>query len=55
MGLLKALHAHMGESVSSKRIAEEAATIEINILKEPIGKQDQYATSCGGLNHLKIN
>ncbi len=55
VGLLKALHAYKGESVSSKTLAEEAAHIEINILKEPIGKQDQYAAALGGVNHLKIN
>ncbi len=55
VGLLKALHAYKGENVSSKTLAEEAAKIEIEILKEPIGKQDQYASAIGGLNHLKIN
>lgn len=55
VGLLKALHAYKGESVSSKVLAEEAAKIEIEILNEPIGKQDQYAAALGGINHLKIN
>lgn len=55
VGLLKALHAFKGESVSSKILAEESAKIEIEILKENIGKQDQYASAIGGLTHLKIN
>jgi len=55
VGLLKALHTYKGESVSSRMLAEEAAMIEIDILNEPIGKQDQYASSLGGVNHLKIN
>ncbi len=55
VGLLKALHAYKGESVSSKILAEEASKIEIEMLKEPIGKQDQYASAMGGINHLKIN
>lgn len=55
VGLLNALHAFKGESVSSKILAEEAAKIEIDILGEPIGKQDQYASALGGINHLKIN
>jgi len=55
VGLLKALHIYLGEDVSSRTLAEEAAKIEIEILNEPIGKQDQYATALGGINHLKIN
>lgn len=55
VGLLNALHAYKREMVSSKTIAEEASQIEINLLKEPIGKQDQYASSLGGINNLKIN
>jgi len=55
VGLLKALHAYKKEDVSSKTLAEEAAKIEIDTLGEPIGKQDQYATALGGINHLKIN
>lgn len=55
VGLLKALHAYKGEHVSSKVLAEEASKIEIEILKEPIGKQDQYASSHGGIIHLDIS
>ena len=54
IGLLKALHAFKRESVSSKMLAEEAAKVEIEVLKEPIGKQDHYATALGGITHLKI-
>jgi D-glycero-alpha-D-manno-heptose-7-phosphate kinase len=36
-------------------IAEEACKIEIDILKAPIGKQDQYASSMGGLNFIKFH
>ncbi|MDP3881874.1 MAG: galactokinase [Nanoarchaeota archaeon] len=54
VGLLKALHAYKRESVSSKMLAEEASKIEIDLIKEPIGKQDQYASALGGINHLKI-
>jgi len=55
VALLKALHAYKGEEISSFNLAEEAANIEINILGEPIGKQDQYLASFGGLINLDIN
>ena len=50
VGLLNALHAFRGERVSAGQLAEEACHIEIDILKQPIGKQDQYAAAFGGLN-----
>lgn len=52
VGLLHALHLLKGERVSSGQLAEEACEVEINILGNPIGKQDQYAAAFGGLNHL---
>jgi len=36
-------------------LAEEACEIEINILGEPIGKQDQYSAAYGGINYFKFN
>ena len=50
VGLLNALHAYRGERVTAGQLAEEASHIEIDILGEPIGKQDQYAAAFGGLN-----
>jgi D-glycero-alpha-D-manno-heptose-7-phosphate kinase len=50
VGLLHALHAFKGERVSAAQLAEEATHIEIEVLREPIGKQDQYAAAFGGLN-----
>jgi D-glycero-alpha-D-manno-heptose-7-phosphate kinase len=50
VGLLNALHAYRGERVGAGQLAEEASHIEIDVLKEPIGKQDQYAAAFGGLN-----
>lgn len=50
VGLLNALHAYRGERVSPGQLADEACHIEIDILKEPIGKQDQYAAAFGGMN-----
>jgi len=55
IALLKALHTYKREQVSTKRLAEEACEIEINILKEPIGKQDQYASAFGGVSSLEID
>lgn len=52
VGLLNALHALRGERVSAGQLAEEASHIEIDVLGEPIGKQDQYAAAFGGLNVL---
>ncbi len=55
VGLLNALHAYRGERVAPGQLAEEACHIEINVLKEPIGKQDQYAAAFGGLNFFRFN
>jgi D-glycero-alpha-D-manno-heptose-7-phosphate kinase len=55
VGLLNALHAYRGERVTAGQLAEEAAHVEINLLKEPIGKQDQYASAFGGLNLFQFN
>lgn len=47
--LLKALHCYQKNLVHPQRLAEEACHIELNLLKEPIGKQDQYIAAYGGL------
>jgi D-glycero-alpha-D-manno-heptose-7-phosphate kinase len=54
IGLLNALHAYRGERVSAGQLAEEASYIEIDVLKQPIGKQDQYVAAFGGLNFLRF-
>jgi D-glycero-alpha-D-manno-heptose-7-phosphate kinase len=54
VGLLHALHAYRGERVTAGQLAEEACYIEIEVLKEPIGKQDQYAVAFGGLNMFRF-
>jgi D-glycero-alpha-D-manno-heptose-7-phosphate kinase len=52
VGLLHAFYAYKGESVTNERLADEACKIEIDILKRPIGKQDQYAAAYGGINKI---
>ena len=47
--LLKALHAHKRNLVHPAELAAQACDIELNRLKEPIGKQDQYIAAYGGL------
>jgi D-glycero-alpha-D-manno-heptose-7-phosphate kinase len=54
VGLLNALHRYRGERVSAGQLAEEASYIEIDVLGEPIGKQDQYAAAFGGLNMFRF-
>lgn len=55
VGLLNALHTFVGSTVSAEQLAREACEIEINILKHPIGKQDQYAAAYGGTNYFQFN
>jgi len=55
VGLLNLLYTSKGEFISKNQLAKEACEIEIDILKEPIGKQDQYATAFGGMNFIKFN
>jgi D-glycero-alpha-D-manno-heptose-7-phosphate kinase len=52
VSLLNALHAYKREFVSHRQLAEEACHIEIDILGQPIGKQDQYITAFGGVTCL---
>lgn len=54
VGLLNALHTYKGERVSAIQLAQEACQVEIDILKHPIGKQDQYAAAFGGLNFFSF-
>lgn len=54
-GLINLCTAYKGISMFKHEIAELACKIEIDILGEPIGKQDQYACSVGGINLIKFN
>ena len=54
VGLLNALHAYAGHEASAEQLACEACEIEIDILGEPIGRQDQYASAYGGINSIRF-
>lgn len=54
VGLLNALHHDRRDYVPLQSLAEEACHIELGILKQPIGKQDQYMAAYGGLTVLEI-
>ena len=54
VGLLNALYTYKGLNVSKNKLAEEAATIEIDVLKRLIGKQDHYAAAFGSINFFKF-
>jgi D-glycero-alpha-D-manno-heptose-7-phosphate kinase len=55
VGLLSALYAYRHRVVSAALLAEQACRIEIDILKKPIGRQDQYAAAFGGVNYIRFN
>ncbi len=55
VGLLTAIHAYKRESASLAELAEEACHIEMDILNEPVGKQDQYMAAFGGFHELEID
>ena len=47
--LIQALHARRHGNFTKHELAEQACHIEIDLLKEPIGKQDQYIAAYGGV------
>lgn len=49
VGLMHALHAYKRQPVTADVLAREAVEIEMNLLAEPVGKQDQYIAAYGGL------
>jgi D-glycero-alpha-D-manno-heptose-7-phosphate kinase len=55
VGLLKALHAVERDHISDERLAEEACHLEIDLLKQPVGKQDQYIAVYGGITAFEFH
>lgn len=54
VGVLNALYHYIGTPVTSAELASKACTIEIDILKKPIGVQDQIITAYGGLRYIRL-
>jgi D-glycero-alpha-D-manno-heptose-7-phosphate kinase len=55
VGLLHALYARSGKSPAPEQLASAACDIELERVKAPIGKQDQYAAAFGGLNFIRFH
>lgn len=55
VGLIKNLKCQKREYISDEEVAQAACHMEIDVLKNPIGKQDQYAAAYGGLNYYQFN
>ena len=53
--LLKALYTHRKRHLHQEELAELACQIEIDLLGEPIGKQDQYIAAIGGITCLTFH
>jgi D-glycero-alpha-D-manno-heptose-7-phosphate kinase len=54
VGVLNGLYYYQGDIVSKYKLAEDSSHILMDVLGEACGKQDQYASAFGGLNHLRI-
>jgi D-glycero-alpha-D-manno-heptose-7-phosphate kinase len=52
--LLKALHTYKKDLMHPRELAEQACHIEIGVLNEPIGKQDQYIAAFGGITSFEF-
>ncbi|MFH1916033.1 MAG: galactokinase [Nanoarchaeota archaeon] len=55
VGLIRALQAHNRNHYDPSEVAEMACHVEMNILKEPSGKQDQYAATYGGITEYECD
>jgi D-glycero-alpha-D-manno-heptose-7-phosphate kinase len=55
VALVAGLRKLTSQSLNKTTIAEIACHIEINMCGDPIGKQDQFASAFGGVNHFVFN
>lgn len=55
VALVKALNAYKGRGLTAVQGAEAACRLEIELVGEPIGKQDQYAAAFGGFNAIQFH
>ena len=53
--LIKAVYSYNQKMIGRRELAELACDIEINKLKQPTGKQDQYISVYGGISEFQIN
>jgi D-glycero-alpha-D-manno-heptose-7-phosphate kinase len=52
--LIKAVSEYQGIEITKDQLAQQVCELEIDKVKAPIGKQDQYASVFGGLNSIKF-
>ena len=55
VGMLNAFYTYKKTSFDTEKLARDACKIEIETLREPIGKQDQYIAAYGGFKFIKFN
>jgi len=55
VALIKSLYSYTNRHSTKQEVAEAACRLEIELIGEPIGKQDQYAASFGGFNVFQFN
>ena len=55
VGLLRALHAMQRRHIDAQALAEQACHLEIDVLGNAVGKQDQYIAAFGGLTCFEFH